>query len=87
MRILRTVLILSFFLVTNSSFASDWPQYLGPDRNEEWTFSNEAPGSVSYDGTRAVPTIDGNRIYNGFLWYLAFSLLFYVSMKENKTWI
>jgi outer membrane protein assembly factor BamB len=104
--------------------ASEWPQYLGPDRNavssekglmrswpaegpevlwtvplgegfggpaiskgkvyvydrvddkvnilrcldlmtgeEEWTFSNEAPGSVSYDGSRSVPTIDGDRIY------------------------
>lgn len=30
---------------------------------EEWTFSNEAPGSVSFDGSRSVPTIDGNRIY------------------------
>ena len=30
---------------------------------EEWTFSNEAPGSTSYDGSRSVPTIDGNRIY------------------------
>ena len=30
---------------------------------EEWSFSNEAPGSVSFDGTRTVPTIDGNRIY------------------------
>ena len=31
--------------------------------NEEWTFSNEAPGSVSYDGSRSVPSIDGNRVY------------------------
>lgn len=30
---------------------------------EEWAFSHEAPGSVSYDGSRSVPTIDGNRIY------------------------
>ena len=30
---------------------------------EEWTFTFEAPGSVSYDGTRSVPTIDGDRIY------------------------
>lgn len=30
---------------------------------EEWTFSHESPGSVSYDGSRSVPTIDGNRIY------------------------
>ncbi len=30
---------------------------------EEWTFSYEAPGSVSYDGSRTVPTIDSNRIY------------------------
>ena len=30
---------------------------------EEWTFSNEAPGSVSFDGSRSVPTVDGNRIY------------------------
>ena len=30
---------------------------------EEWTFTNDAPGSVSFDGTRSVPAIDGNRIY------------------------
>lgn len=30
---------------------------------EEWQFSNEAKWSVSYDGSRTVPTIDGNRIY------------------------
>ncbi|MGD9158506.1 MAG: PQQ-like beta-propeller repeat protein [Desulfobacteraceae bacterium] len=124
MKTLRIITIILIFLMTNSIFASDWSQYLGPDRNsvsnekgllrswpaegpkvlwtiplgegfggaavsegkiyvydrvedktnilrcldintgkEEWTFSNEAPGSVSYDGTRAVPTIDGSRIY------------------------
>ncbi len=124
MKILRIIAIISILFVCNTGFASDWPQYLGPDRNsvstekgllrswpsegpkvlwtiplgegfggaaisegkvyvydrvedktnilrcldintgnEEWTFSNEAPGSVSYDGTRAVPTIEGNRIY------------------------
>ena len=31
--------------------------------NEKWTFSYDAPGSVSYDGSRTVPTIDGDRIY------------------------
>jgi outer membrane protein assembly factor BamB len=31
--------------------------------SEEWTFSYEAPGSLSWDGSRTVPTIDGNRIY------------------------
>jgi outer membrane protein assembly factor BamB len=30
---------------------------------EDWSFSHEAPWSVSYDGSRTVPTIDGNRIY------------------------
>ncbi|MGD9158949.1 MAG: PQQ-binding-like beta-propeller repeat protein [Desulfobacteraceae bacterium] len=30
---------------------------------EEWTFSYEAPGSVSYDGSRSVPAIDGSRVY------------------------
>jgi len=30
---------------------------------EEWTFSYESPGSVSYDGSRSVPAVDGNRIY------------------------
>ena len=109
---------------TQPFIASDWPQYLGPDRNavsgekgllkswpaegpkvlwtvplgegfggaaisegkvyvydrvdkktnvlrcldlmtgkEEWTFSNEAPGSFSFDGSRSIPTIDGNKIY------------------------
>ncbi|NLD38913.1 MAG: PQQ-binding-like beta-propeller repeat protein [Desulfatiglans sp.] len=30
---------------------------------EEWTIANNAPGSVSYDGSRSVPTIDGDMIY------------------------
>ncbi len=30
---------------------------------EEWHFSSEAKWSVSYDGSRTVPTIDGSRIY------------------------
>jgi outer membrane protein assembly factor BamB len=30
---------------------------------EEWTFSYDAPGSFSYDGSRTVPSIDGNRVY------------------------
>lgn len=30
---------------------------------EEWTFGYEAPGSVSYDGSRSVPAIDGVRVY------------------------
>ncbi|MFC1838235.1 PQQ-binding-like beta-propeller repeat protein [Thermodesulfobacteriota bacterium] len=30
---------------------------------EEWTFSHEAPGTVSFDGSRSVPAIEGNRIY------------------------
>ena len=124
MKILRAIFIIVFLLVSKHVSASDWPQYLGPDRNavsnekglfrswpadgpkvlwtvplgegfggasisegkvyvydrvgdkvnvlrcfdlmtgkEEWTFSYEAPWSVSYDGSRTVPTIDGNRIY------------------------
>ncbi len=124
MKILQAAAMCFVLLTTNSLFASDWPQYLGPDRNsvssekglmrswpadgpkvlwtvplgegfggpavsdgkvyiydrvndrenvlrcldlttgaEEWTFTFEAPGSVSYDGTRSVPTIDGDRIY------------------------
>jgi len=31
---------------------------------ELWSYSYEAPGSVSYPGSRSVPTIDGNRIYS-----------------------
>ncbi len=121
---LRIITFVFIFLIAGSVYASDWPQYLGPDRNavsdetgllrswpaegpkvlwtiplgegfggaaivegkvyvydrvedktnilrcldintgrEEWTFSHEAPGSVSYDGSRTVPTIDGDRIY------------------------
>ena len=30
---------------------------------EEWTFTYEAPGSVDHNGSRSVPTINGNRIY------------------------
>ena len=124
MKNISTILLISILLTTNSIYASDWPQYLGPDRNalssekgllrswpaegpkvlwtvplgegfggpaisegkvyvydrvddktnilrcldlitgkEEWTFSNEAPGSVSFDGSRSVPSIDENRIY------------------------
>jgi outer membrane protein assembly factor BamB len=124
MKIVRAIAIILVLLATSPVFASDWPQYLGPDRNavsgekgllrswpadgpkvlwtvtlgegfggpavsegkvyiydrvadktnifrcidlatgkEEWTFSNEAPGSVDRNGTRSVPTIDGNRIY------------------------
>ena len=124
MKYLRTITLISALFICNMALASDWPQYLGPDRNavsaekgllrswpaegpkvlwtiplgegfggaavsegkvyvydrvedktnilrcldintgkEEWTFSNEAPGKVSFNGTRSVPTIDGNRIY------------------------
>ena len=124
MRLFKAMVIISVLFATTWIFASDWPQYLGPDRNsissekgllrswptegpkvlwqvplgegfggpavsegkvyiydrvedkanvlrcfnliagnEEWTFSYEAPGSVSYDGSRSVPAIDGNRIY------------------------
>lgn len=30
---------------------------------ELWSFPYDAPGSVSYEGSRTAPTIDGNRIY------------------------
>jgi outer membrane protein assembly factor BamB len=124
MKIIRTMLLISILLATNLVFASDWPQYLGPDRNgvsaekglsrswpaggpkvlwtvplgegfggaainrgkiyvydrvedktnilrcldlmtgkEEWAFSNEAPGKVSFNGSRSVPTIDGDKIF------------------------
>lgn len=124
MKIIRPIVIISFLLATSQVSASDWSQYLGPDRNavsnekgllrswpaegpkvlwtvplgegfggpavsegkvyiydrvddkvnvlrcfdlmtgnEEWTFSYEAPGSLSWDGSRTVPAIDGNRIY------------------------
>ncbi len=124
MKIIRVTLLISILLTANAIYASDWPQYLGPDRNavsgekgllrswpaegpkvlwtvslgegfggaaisegkvyvydrvddkmnilrcldlmtgkEEWTFSHEAPGSVSFDGSRSVPTVDGSRIY------------------------
>ena len=124
MKIIRAILLISILFTTNTVFASDWPQYLGPDRNavssekglmrtwpaegpkvlwtvplgegfggaaisegkvyvydrvedktnilrcldlmtgkEEWTFTNEAPGSFSFNGSRSVPTIDENKIY------------------------
>ena len=124
MKILRTLIIITILSICSPASASDWPQYLGPDRNavssekdllhswpaegpevlwtislgegfggaavsegkvyvydrvenrtnilrcldintgkEGWTFSNDSPGSVPYNGTRSVPTIDGNRIY------------------------
>jgi PQQ-like domain len=31
---------------------------------ELWSYSYEAPGSVSYPGSRSVPAIDGNRVYS-----------------------
>jgi outer membrane protein assembly factor BamB len=124
MKTVRAIAIILALLAAGPVFASDWPQYLGPDRNavssekglirswpadgpkvlwtvplgegfggpaisegkvyvydrienktnilrcidlktgkEEWTFSNDAPGSVDHNGTRSTPTIDGNRIY------------------------
>jgi len=33
------------------------------DGKEEWTFSYDAPGEFRYNGSRSVPTIDGNNIY------------------------
>ncbi len=124
MRIIRAIVIVVIFLISTQVCSSDWPQYLGPDRNavsaekgllrswpedgpktlwtvplgegfggpavskgkvyiydrvddslnvlrcfdlmtgkEEWTFRYEAPGSVSYDGSRSVPAIGGNRVY------------------------
>lgn len=124
MKNLRKIAFVFILLAVSPVFASDWPQYLGPDRNgvssekgllrswpaegpevlwtvplgegfggpavsegkvyvydrvenktnilrcldintgkEEWSYSHEAPGSVSYNGSRSVPSIDGNRIY------------------------
>lgn len=31
---------------------------------ELWNFSYDAPGSVSFPGSRSVPTVDGNHIYS-----------------------
>jgi len=31
---------------------------------ELWSYSYDAPGSVSYPGSRSIPTIDGNRVYS-----------------------
>ncbi|TAL65196.1 MAG: hypothetical protein EPN88_09915 [Bacteroidetes bacterium] len=31
---------------------------------ELWSYSNDAPGTVSYPGSRSVPAIDGNRVYS-----------------------
>ena len=31
--------------------------------NELWSYSYEAPGRVSHDGSRSVPTVDGDYIY------------------------
>jgi len=32
--------------------------------NELWSYSYNAPGSVSYPGSRSVPAVDGNRVYS-----------------------
>jgi len=124
MKNVTAIFLFVVIVAAGNCYASDWSQYLGPDRNavssetglmrswpaegpkvlwtvplgegfggpaisegkvyvydrvddkvnvlrcfdliggrEEWTFSYEAPGSVSYDGSRTVPTMDGNRIY------------------------
>ncbi|MGW8317197.1 MAG: PQQ-binding-like beta-propeller repeat protein [Bacteroidales bacterium] len=34
------------------------------DGKELWSFSYDAPGTVSYPGSRSVPTVDGNRVYS-----------------------
>jgi len=125
MKIVRLVIIISVLLAANSNFASDWPQYLGPDKNskssekgllrswpekgpeilwtvpvgegfggpvvkdgkvymldredkvgdnlrcfdlstgkELWNYAYDAPGSVSFPGSRSVPTVIGNHIYS-----------------------
>lgn len=33
----RTILFLTFLLATSFVSADDWPQWMGPDRNDEWT--------------------------------------------------
>jgi hypothetical protein len=33
MKAFQTIVIIFALLATNSVFASEWPQYLGPDRN------------------------------------------------------
>jgi len=38
MKIVRAIIIFIALLATSHAFASDWPQYLGPDRNSQ---SNE----------------------------------------------
>ena len=124
MKVTRIIGVAVALLLAGQVFASDWPQYLGPDRNavssekglkrswpadgpkvlwtvplgegfgapavsegkvyvydrvadrenvlrcidietgrEEWTFRHEAPGKFRFNGSRTVPTIDGNRIY------------------------
>ena len=32
--------------------------------NELWNFAYDAPGSVSYPGSRSIPTVDGNNVYS-----------------------
>lgn len=124
MKTIRAVAFMLVLLTTHSLLASDWPQYLGPDRNaasgetgllrswpedgpkllwtlplgagfggaavsggkvyvydrvedktnvlrcldlmtgkEEWTFSNDVPGKVDFNGSRSVPAVDGDKIY------------------------
>ena len=33
MRVFRSIILISVLLATSQVAASDWPQYLGPDRN------------------------------------------------------
>jgi len=126
MRIVKATVLIFTLVIAGQAIASDWPQYLGPDRNavseekglmrswpeagpevlwtiplgegfggaavsegkvyvydrvddkdsvlrcidlatgkEEWTFRHTAPGKFHFNGSRSVPTIDGNRIYVG----------------------
>ncbi|AHW62244.1 Outer membrane protein assembly factor BamB, contains PQQ-like beta-propeller repeat [Draconibacterium orientale] len=32
--------------------------------NELWSFAYDAPGTVSYSGSRSIPTVDGNKVYS-----------------------
>jgi len=73
MQILRAIAVISVFLVTNSVFASDWPQYLGPDRNSKssekgllrsWPESGPeilwtAPLGIGYGG----PVVKNGKVY------------------------
>ena len=64
MRVVRSIILISVLIATNQVVASDWPQYLGPDRN---AVSNEKGLMRSWpaDGPKVLWTVSLGEGFGG----------------------